>query len=192
MRGRRMPRDKWPAAELARALRAVTSERGVDPAAFTLVAFGGGGPGMAAAVAGLLGIKRVLAPAGPGVFSATGLLGADLRWMATHSPLIDLGAPDAASRLDDALCDLRERCVALASAGGFGAAELEIESVAECRYRGQSSRFRAAIPGGPVTARTLDTIRDRFEALHEATYGHRDPTSPVIAAVLRCERGAGE
>ncbi len=173
------------AAELARALRAVTSERGVDPAAFTLVAFGGGGPGMAAAVADLLGIRRVLAPAGPGVFSATGLLGADLRWMATHSPLIDLGASEAASRLNEALGSLRARCVALAAAGGYRAAELEIESVAECRYRGQSFEIPATVPGGRVTKRTLDTIRDRFEALHEATYGHRDPTSPVIAAVLR-------
>ena len=173
------------AAELARALRAVTSERGVDPSAFTLVAFGGGGPGMAAAVADLLGIRRVLAPAGPGVFSATGLLGADLRWMATHSPLIDLGASDAASRLNEALGSLRERCVELAVAGGFGAAELEIESVAECRYRGQSFEIPAGIPDGQVTKGTLDTVRDRFEALHEATYGHRDPTSPVIAAVLR-------
>ena len=173
------------AAELARALRAVTSERGVDPSAFTLVAFGGGGPGMAATVADLLGIRRVLAPAGPGVFSATGLLGADLRWMATHSPLIDLGAPDAVSRLDEALGSLRRRCMALASAGGFEAAELEIESVAECRYRGQSFEIPAGIPDGRVTKGTLDTVRDRFEALHEATYGHRDPTSPVIAAVLR-------
>lgn len=173
------------AAELARALRAVTSERGVDPAAFTLVAFGGGGPGMAAAVADLLGIGRVLVPAGPGVFSATGLLGADLRWMATHSPLIDLGAADAGSRLDEALGSLRERCLALAAAGGYRAADLEIESVAECRYRGQSFEIPAAVPEGGVTKRTLDTIRERFEALHEATYGHRDPTSPVIAAVLR-------
>ncbi len=173
------------AAELARALRAVTSERGVDPSAFTLVAFGGGGPGMAAAVADLLGIRRVLAPAGPGVFSATGLLGADLRWMATHSPLIDLGTSGAASRLDEALGSLRERSMALAVAGGFGAAELEIEAVAECRYRGQSFEIPAGIPDGRVTKKTLDTIRDRFEALHEATYGHRDPTSPVIAAVLR-------
>ncbi|MDE2898734.1 MAG: hydantoinase/oxoprolinase family protein, partial [Chloroflexota bacterium] len=173
------------AAELARALRAVTSERGVDPAAFTLVAFGGGGPGMAAAVADLLGIRRVLVPAGPGVFSATGLLGADLRWMATHSPLIDLSATDAVSRLDEALGSLRERCMTLAAAGGYRGADLEIESVAECRYRGQSFEIPAAVPEGGVTKRTLDTIRDRFEALHEATYGHRDPTSPVIAAVLR-------
>ncbi len=173
------------AAELARALRAVTSERGVDPSAFTLVAFGGGGPGMAAAVADLLGIRRVLAPAGPGVFSATGLLGADLRWMATHSPLIDLGAPDAASRLDEALGSLRARCVELAATGGFGTAELDFEAVAECRYRGQSFEIPAEIPRGRVTKGTLDTVRDRFEALHEATYGHRDPTSPVIAAVLR-------
>ena len=173
------------AAELARALRAVTSERGVDPAAFTLVAFGGGGPGMAAAVADLLGIRRVLVPAGPGVFSATGLLGADLRWMATHSPLIDLSATDAVSRLDEALGSLRERCLALAAAGGYRAADLDIESVAECRYRGQSFEIPAAVPEGRVTRRTLDTVRDRFEALHETTYGHRDPTSPVIAAVLR-------
>ena len=40
-------------------------------------------------------------------------------------------------------------------------------------------------PAGRVTTRTLDTVRDSFEALHEDTYGHRDPTSPVIAAVLR-------
>jgi len=173
------------AAELARALRAVTSERGVDPAAFTLVAFGGGGPGMAAAVADLLGIRRILAPAGPGVFSATGLLGADLRWMATHSPLIDLSAANAASRMDEALGSLRERCMALAAAGGYQATDLEVESVAECRYRGQSFEIPAAIPAGRVTKRMLDTIRDRFEALHEATYGHRDSTSPVIAAVLR-------
>ncbi len=173
------------AAELARALRSVTSERGVDPAAFTLVAFGGGGPGMAAGVADLLGIRRVLVPAGPGVFSATGLLGADLRWMATHSPLIDLGATDADSRLDEALGSLRERCLALAAAGGYRAADLDIESVAECRYRGQSFEIPAAVPDCRVTRRTLDTVRDRFEALHEATYGHRDPTSPVIAAVLR-------
>ena len=173
------------AAALARALREVTSERGVDPAAFTLVAFGGGGPGMAAAVADLLGIRRVLAPAGPGVFSATGLLGADLRWMATNSPLIDLDAPDAASRLDEALRSLRDRCAALASAGGYRVADLGIESVAECRYRGQSFEMPAPIPAGRVTKRTLDTIRDRFEALHEATYGHRDPTSPIIAAALR-------
>ena len=106
------------AAELARALRAVTSERGVDPSAFTLVAFGGGGPGMAAAVAELLGIRRVLAPAGPGVFSATGLLGADLRWMATHSPSDRPGCVRMQpSRLDEALGSLRERCVALAAAG---------------------------------------------------------------------------
>ena len=173
------------AAELARALRAVTSERGVDPSAFTLVAFGGGGPGMAAAVAELLGIRRVLAPAGPGVFSATGLLGADLRWMATHSPLIDLGAPDAAGRLGDAQRSLRERCLALAAAGGFGADDLEIESVAECRYRGQSFEIPASIPAGRVTKGTLGAIRERFEGLHEAAYGHRDPISPVIAAVLR-------
>ena len=105
--------------------------------------------------------------------------------MATHSPLIDLGAPDAADLLTESLTVLRERCTTLAAAGGYRVADLETESVAECRYRGQSFEIPATIPGGRVTKRTLDTIRERFEALHEATYGHRDPTSAVIAAVLR-------
>ena len=62
---------------------------------------------------------------------------------------------------------------------------MQIESVAECRYRGQSFEIPAPIPGGRITQRTLSAIRDRFEAQHEAVYGHRDPDSPVIAAALR-------
>ncbi len=173
------------AAQLARAVRAVTSERGVDPAGFTLLAFGGGGPGMAAAVAEPLGVRRVLVPPGPGVFSADGLLGADLRWMAAHSPLIDLDAPDAADRLGAALRQLRGRCAALASAGGYRPRELTFEAVAECRYRGQSFELPAPVPPGRVTRRTLAEVRGVFEAAHEAAYGHRDPDSPVIAAALR-------
>ena len=181
------------AAELARALRAVTSERGVDPAAFTLVAFGGGGPGMAAAVADLLGIGRVLVPAGPGVFSATGLAG---RGLALDGDALAADRPGRgrcrSAGWTTRLSSLRERCLALAAAGGYRGADLEIESVAECRYRGQSFEIPAAVPEGRVTQRTLDTIRDRFEALHRSDVWAPGSDEPGDCGGAAGERGAGE
>ena len=66
------------ASNMIRAIRAVSSERGRDPRGFTLVAFGGNGPLFAAGMAASLGIKRVLVPPVPGVFSSFGLLCARL------------------------------------------------------------------------------------------------------------------
>ena len=65
-------------ARMARAVRAVTVERGRDPREFSLVAFGGNGPLFAAEMAAGLGIGTVVVPPAPGVFSAVGLLEADL------------------------------------------------------------------------------------------------------------------
>ena len=65
-------------AQMAKALRIVTLERGLDPRDFTLAAFGGGGPLHACALADDLGIARILVPARPGIFSAEGLLDAQL------------------------------------------------------------------------------------------------------------------
>ena len=64
---------------MASAIKMVSLERGHDPRRFALLAFGGAGPLHAAAVARLLGIPRVIVPQYPGVFSALGLLLADIR-----------------------------------------------------------------------------------------------------------------
>src|SRR6185312_4495220 len=61
-------------ANMVRAIRAVTVERGLDPRDLTLFAFGGSGPVHACDLARTLGITRVLFPPGPGVFTATGML----------------------------------------------------------------------------------------------------------------------
>lgn len=66
-------------ANMARALRVVSVERGIDPRGLTLVAFGGAGPLHACALAEELGIERVLVPLASGVLSALGLAVADLR-----------------------------------------------------------------------------------------------------------------
>lgn len=66
--------------EAARAIRMVTVERGLDPSEFTLIAFGGAGPQLAANMASELGVRRVLVPPSPGLFSALGLLVSDWRY----------------------------------------------------------------------------------------------------------------
>jgi N-methylhydantoinase A len=66
-------------AEMARALRLVSVERGIDPRGLALVAFGGAGPLHACSLAEELGIERVLVPRASGVLSALGLAVADLR-----------------------------------------------------------------------------------------------------------------
>src|SRR5262249_43563811 len=65
-------------AVMERAGRVITVERGHDPRAFTLVAFGGGGGLHAAELAGGLGIRRVYVPRQPGLLSAWGVLAAEL------------------------------------------------------------------------------------------------------------------
>jgi N-methylhydantoinase A len=75
-------------AEMGRALRAMTVERGLDPRRFTLMAFGGAGPLHAAALAQEVGIKRVWAPRAAGVLCALGLAGAPARRDAARTVML--------------------------------------------------------------------------------------------------------
>ncbi len=65
--------------KMALAVRSITTERGLDPRDYTLVAYGGGGPLHAVAIARELGIPRVIIPPAPSTFSAWGMLATDLR-----------------------------------------------------------------------------------------------------------------
>jgi N-methylhydantoinase A len=109
-------------AEMLRALRLVSVERGHDPRELALVAFGGAGPLHACALAEELGMETVLVPAAAGVLSAVGLAVADERRDAVRSYV----------------CPLEE------------AGELPAEGEAELRYRGQS--FELAVPLQPRLA----------------------------------------
>ena len=117
-------------AELLRALRVASVERGLDPRGFALVAFGGAGPLHACALAGELGMRTVLVPAAAGVLSALGLVAAD-------------------ERRDR----VRSLVVPLAEAG-----ELPGEGEAELRYAGQSHEL--AVPLGPGLAERFHRLHE--------------------------------
>jgi N-methylhydantoinase A len=168
------------AATMTRAVKAVTTYRGRDPRDFTLVAFGGNGPIAAVAVAEALSMRRVLVPPAPGVFSAVGLLLAEVEHEFTSTVL------GAANKLGDAefsrvFEDLQQRAQSEMRAEGHETGRLELTRMAEMRYSGQA--YELAVP-----VRAGDRLADvllRFHEEHLKTYGHRSDSDPVDLVSVR-------
>jgi N-methylhydantoinase A len=154
----------------ANAIKMVSLERGHDPRRFTLLGFGGAGPLHAAAVARSLEIPRVLIPPFPGVFSAVGLLLADLRvdkvWTkAFRSTDVD------ASEVQLQFGVITERAVAELRQEGFSG-EPQIRRSINMRYLGQNYEHELELPDGEVTEQSLADAFARFAAMHEERYGY--------------------
>ena len=156
-------------AEMIRALRVMTVERGVDPRGLALLAFGGAGPLHAAAIAEELGMSRILCPRASGVLAALGLVVSDRRRDAQRSVLLSGTALTAAA--------LRDEIAALGERAGPGAKRV----TAELRYRGQS--FELAVDCGEEPE--PDALREAFAAAHERAYGYRDEDGEVELVTLR-------
>ena len=152
-------------AEMVRALRVMTVERGVDPRALALMAFGGAGGLHAAAIAEELGITRILCPRASGVLAALGLVVSERRRDAQRSVLLrDLGAADEqAAPLAQRARDELE-------------GDADVRVVAELRYRGQAFELSVALS---------DHLEEDFHAAHEEAYGYRDPEAEVELVTLR-------
>jgi N-methylhydantoinase A len=168
---------------MSRAVRAVTSERGRDPRDFVLVAFGGAGPAYGAEMAREFGIRTLLVPPRPGLFSALGLLVAaiqhhdvvSVRERLDHNPeTITLGYRE-----------MEERMLAGLAEEGYRPQDVVIERFADARYLGQSSELRISVPPGPLEEAHLSELRERFGSEHEQTYGHRGEGQRVELVNLR-------
>ncbi len=162
---------------IAEAMRLLTVRRGLDPRRFSLVAFGGAGPLHAAAIAKVIGARRVLIPPHPGLSSAFGALLADMRVDKTWTHILRSDRLDAEainSRLDElvaeATADLRHE--------GFDESPQVRRSV-NMRYLGQNYEEEIPIPEGEITAESLPTLLAAFESHYEATYGYRIPDEIV-------------
>ncbi len=136
--------------EMARAIRLVTVERGLDPAEFTLFGFGGAGPQVTMPVADELGIKNVIIPPEPGVFSALGLMLADIKYEARKS------YPE---NLKNDFNELEDRLRKQVEAPEF-------IKYADCRYTGQGSELTI-----PVSEVNKDKIVADFTEVHNKTFG---------------------
>jgi N-methylhydantoinase A len=166
-------------ANMMRAVRAVTIERGRDPRDFALLAFGGNGPLFAAGMARELGIARVLVPPLPGLFSAFGLLVADTEHHQVRSLRAHIEAVDPAA-ITAALRAMRATAFEWLTGEGFPAGRQEFVFSALARYAGQSSEIAVALPGGE---RIPDDFAEAFGREHARTYGFRAPAGEKVELV---------
>ncbi len=168
--------------EMVRALRVVTVERGIDPRRFALLPFGGAGPMHAAAIAGEIGIERILCPRAGGVLSALGLCASNRRRDTSRTVMLsgeDLEAERIAAEVDELV--LRLQGTSRPQKPFLKTGFCGLEAVYEMRYAGQA--FELSVPGS--TRPDPDDLIARFERAHEERYGHRDPDGEVVLVHIR-------
>jgi N-methylhydantoinase A len=160
-------------AEMIRALRVISVERGLDPRELTLVAFGGAGGLHACSLAEELGIGRILVPLAAGVLSALGLAISDIRRDQVHPLLAELETVDGTAV---------EACFAALEGNAReqldGSADLHLVRLADLRYQGQSFELT-------VDATGLEELAARFHAEHERRYGYRMEDEVIELVHLR-------
>jgi N-methylhydantoinase A len=160
-------------AEMARAVRVMTVERGIDPRDLGLLAFGGAGPLHACAIADELGMRRVVVPRASGVLSALGLIVSERRRDLVESVLLSgeeiAGAPEAVARL------------AQRGRDELGDDRADVRVGYDLRYAGQA--FEITVAGEPHT--DAAELRRRFDAAHEQRYGYCDPEATLELVTLR-------
>jgi N-methylhydantoinase A len=160
-------------AEMLRALRVVTVERGVDPRGHALVAFGGAGPMHAARIADELGVRRVLCPRAAGVLSALGLVVSDRRRDVARTVLLS-GSDLTAERVAREASELVQSALAELPEG-------RVECSYDLRYRGQA--FELTIEGAEEP--DVGGLREHFEREHEQRYGYADPQAELELVTVR-------
>jgi N-methylhydantoinase A len=172
-------------AEMEKAIRLISVERGHDPREFTLVCFGGAGPLHACSLARALGIPRVSVPAMPGALSALGILMSDVVRDYSRTVMIELTAQDAT--VNDKLSGLDQMRSFLEP----HFAELETKAAAEFHREGLTgvaARFvdlRYAGQGYELNIPFTATMLNDFHAAHRKRYGHADETRSVQAVNVR-------
>jgi N-methylhydantoinase A len=160
-------------AEMARAVRVMTIERGVDPRDLALLAFGGAGPLHACAIAAELDMRRVVVPRASGVLSALGLIVSERRRDLVESVLM---AGDEIARAGESVTRLAAR-----GRSELGSEDAEVRVGYDLRYAGQA--FEITVAGGeqPDPAE----LRREFDSSHERRYGYADPEATLELVTLR-------
>ncbi|HWB47696.1 MAG TPA: hydantoinase/oxoprolinase family protein [Stellaceae bacterium] len=173
-------------ANMARAIRVISVQRGHDPRDYTLVAFGGAGPLHAARLAGELEIRCVLVPRSPGILCAMGLLLADLRADFATTRLLPL-SPSIIAEVETIVAGLRERCAGWFADEGIAAPDRRVALTADMRYAGQNYELSVPLPDGPITADTLNVLAAGFTATHQRLYGFIAEDEPMQLVTFRAE-----
>ncbi|MHB8380942.1 MAG: hydantoinase/oxoprolinase family protein [Candidatus Binataceae bacterium] len=160
-------------ANMERAIRVITIERGYDPRDFTLLAFGGAGPMHAAELALDLGIRRIVMPRNPGLLCAWGAVGAP---MGREYSLTVRAADPSYQAMVARASAMTRRARAELRAEGAAQSAIGTEIHLDVRYLGQAYEIEI-----PLTRDFIDV----FHAQHRRAFGHSTPGAPVEVVNIR-------
>jgi len=172
------------ATAMSYAVKGVTTERGLDAGDFVLVAYGGAGPLHAVEVAREIGMRKIIIPNAPGVFSAFGMLFADLRYDFVRTSLM---------RLDDASFDHLEKVYGeleqqgrdAIAAASVAPHRIVIKRAADMRYVGQEHAVTVDLPLNVFAKQNRQAIKRHFDDMHSLRYGTSAPDERAEIVSLR-------
>jgi N-methylhydantoinase A len=173
-------------ANMAKAIRVISVERGYDPRDYTMLAFGGAGPIHACRLAKELEIPKVLIPKHPGIMCAIGLLQADLRTNISLTRMAPLSL-EALSTVEAGFSQLRERADAWFNLEAIPLEARTLRLAIDMRYAGQAYELTIEWPEGLHGKKLIDSLRSNFEDAHKQLYGYIAAEEPVQVTTLRVE-----
>lgn len=163
-------------AQMERAIRLISLQRGFDSRDFTLVTFGGCGGLHACRLARSLMIPRVLVPPEPGLLSAAGILNSDIVTDVSRTVFWDSSESDLKERIDRTYAELKEQLARDMEREGFDSRDLQLGLSLDARYPGQSYEINVDMSD--------DFVAD-FHEKHSRFYGYSNPNLPVEIVTLR-------
>lgn len=168
-------------ANMLNALKIISVRKGYDPREFTLVAFGGGGPMHAAALAKELGIKKVIIPLAASVFSAWGMLMTDLRQDDIKTYNVRLDKIDYQS-INNEWINLENKALAEYAEKGISKDNVMFIRNLDMRYSGQEHTVKLVQPEARITEENINQIIDKFHKEHEKAYSFKleDSTTEIV------------
>lgn len=173
-------------ASMANAVRSVTTQRGLDPRDFTLIAYGGAGPLRATGIAAELGIPRVVIPRAPANFGALGMLLADRRQDYVQTLFARLESVEMAD-LEEAYAKLERQALQDLGAGDASSEGVRFQRAADMRYGGQEHAVLVPVPACVAGEDARSAIKEAFDATHLERFSHNAPAEPAEVVSLRLE-----
>lgn len=170
-------------ANMSSLLQSISLKRGYDPRDFVMVAFGGAGPLHATAVADDLKMGKVIVPMNSGVFSAWGMLMADLRhdFAMTFIQPMATATPDT---LNAEFRNLREKVQQIFAQESIDEGDIKINHEMDIRYLGQEHALTIQV-NETLKEDDLKEAARRFDEQHMAVYGHNGPEEPKEIVSLK-------
>jgi N-methylhydantoinase A len=173
-------------ANMIRAIRLISVQKGYDPRDFALMAFGGAGPLHAAWIAQELGSRRIVIPQRPGLACAYGLLVTDMRSDYTRTKLMPVNDLDL-HQVNSIVRELEAQARAWLQAEGMAPEAQVLRRAVDMRYLGQNYELTVPLTAGDLGPEAIGQVLQAFYQRHERTYGYHTVGEPTEFVTFRVE-----